>query len=593
MKQFNFEIHDSSEVQPALSNVREWIGCHSVKTIFFHLFTISFTKEQVREVQRNILEIIPDAHIVGTSTGGDICDGHLAAPGMVMSVSVFGDTDIRVKPYHCEPGNEAETGTCIREDINSAQDLAAAELLITLKTINSNIILKEVEKCRPGLPVFGGGSANEIIDESESFVLDSFDVLADCVAVVFYIGKELHVDLRYAIGWKKLGKNLKVTDIKDKRLYSLDNKPAADIYSRYLDIQADDDFFSNILEFPLMDNQHGIEVLRLPFSCRREDGSILLAADIQNGSTVNLSYGDPQVIKEEVKKVCEEVEGFAPEAVFLYSCSVRKLYWKHLINEETSGFTSLAPTAGFYSSGEIIRIKNYLIEHHVTLVVAAMREGPAVKLHPVEDRGKEIEVSEQEKIHGQISMVRRLATFINVTSAELRQANEELRIMADMDELTGLYNRRMIEKLARENIRTYGQEGSKVAIAILDIDDFKKVNDTYGHYAGDAVLSGIAAVMGKEVKRYADACLGRWGGEEFVIIIPDTGVDEALVCMENIRNKVSDIEFEDVGRKTLSIGLTECLVGETLDDAFQRADQALYEAKETGKNKAVILLNEQ
>lgn len=588
MKQFNFEIKNESEVCSALRVVTEWVERHEIRSILVHLYSMRFDENKISKIREEILDVFPDAKIVGTSTNGDICDGHLADPGVVMAVSVFGSTDILVKTYRCESENETEIGELIRNEIDSCRDIAAAEILLTLKTIKGKSVLREIEKCHTDIPVFGGGSANENINNSETYVFDGDEIVPRGVALVLYKGEDLHIEVQHAIGWKPLGRDLTVTRIDGSRLYELDGIPAGEIYSKYLDIQSDDDFFSNILEFPIMSHQHGFEVLRMPFSCRREDGSILLAADVEKGTSVNLSYGDPEVINEDVTKMSNTLKKFTPEAVFLFSCGVRKLYWKHLINMENSPFSALAPVAGFYSSGEIRRMDKYMIEHHVTLIAVAMREGPAVKLHPVEENEKVIEASDQEKMHGQISMVRRLATFINVTSAELRKANAELREMAVTDELTGIYNRRMIEKLVREALSRVRKNKDKFMLSILDIDDFKKVNDTYGHSAGDTVLSTIANIMKDEVAKHQNGLVGRWGGEEFLILLPGVTADEAMACMERIRKSVSEMTFDDVGTKTLSIGLTECREGEGLDEAFVRADEALYDAKENGKNKVVV-----
>lgn len=174
-----------------------------------------------------------------------------------------------------------------------------------------------------------------------------------------------------------------------------------------------------------MAKQHGYDVLRLPFECDTRDDSIILAANIKQGATVNLSYGDPDVIKSDVEDMIWKVKSFAPQAIFLYSCGVRRLYWKYLINKETGPFSYIAPVSGFYSSGEIMRMGKYIIEHHVSLIAIGMREGGQALSQPTGIGDKEIEVPEEQKMHGQISMVRRLANFINVTAKELREANED------------------------------------------------------------------------------------------------------------------------------------------------------------------------
>ncbi len=420
LKQFNYEFTGVSDVSKALSEVYAYTQRHSFKSILFHLYTIAFGEDEIHEIQSEIREMYPDSHIAGTSSNGDICDGHLAESGLVMAVSIFESTQIDVKLLECEPGREDEVGTRICSVIDAAENIKAAEILVTLKSLNNSRILEKAEKCRGDVVIFGGGSAAKRIADDETMVIGNTDVCRRGVVLVTYSGEDFHIDVHHAVGWKPLGRDLTVTRIEDKRLYELDNVPAGDIYSKYLDIQADENFFANILEFPIISNQHGYEVLRMPFSCNTEDKSIMLAADIKQGSKVNLSYGDPDVIKSDVEDVIWNVRSFAPQAVFLYSCGVRRLYWKYLINKETGPFSLIAPVSGFYSSGEIMRMGDFIIEHHITLVAIGMREGAQAMSQPTGNGHKEIEVPEEEKLHGQLSMVRRLANFINVTEAERR-----------------------------------------------------------------------------------------------------------------------------------------------------------------------------
>lgn len=585
MKQFNYEFTDASEVSKALNEVYSYTIKKPYKSILFHLYTIMFTEDQIHQVQDTIKEMYPDAHICGTSSNGDICDGHLAEYGMVMSVSVFESSDVNVYLLECPENAETSIGEKIKDIIDGTENIKAAEILITLKSINSHKVLDQVEKCRKDVKIFGGGSADEVISGTNTCVINEDKVCSAGVMLATYAGDDLFVDIRHAIGWKPLGKDLTVTRIDGKKLYELDDVPAADVYSKYLDIHADDDFFSNILEFPIMTIQHGQHVLRLPFSCNSEDGSIILAADINKGTKVNLSYGDPDVIRGDVAELTEHVRAFAPQAVFLYSCGVRRLYWKYLINKETGPFSQIAPVSGFYSSGEIMRMDDYLIEHHVTLIAISMREGGRAKAQPTGDGDRLIEMSEEQKMHGQISMVRRLANFINVTAAELRAANEELQQMADTDALTGLYNRRVIDTIAREAVSHFAAFGFEVILGIADIDDFKSVNDNYGHTEGDKVLVGISDMLKKHVVARNKAIIGRWGGEEFLFIIPRMSISEAVDYMDIVRKEIASTSFGEAGSRTISIGLTDFREGDLPEDIFCRADEALYEAKRSGKNK--------
>ena len=588
MKQLNFELVSISDLDAAIVSINDAIKNISYKSLVFHLYTIKFEEDEIRTVLRQLSESFYGCIIAGTSTNGDICDGHLAEYGMVISVSIFESTWVKSKIFNCPAGQETETGKLIADTIDASDDIIAAEILITLKSINSHKVLDAVEACHKDILVFGGGSAAYNIADTRTCVIDSKDISGNGVLLVTYCGKDLHVNIEHAIGWKPLGKDLIATRIEGKRLYEINDMPAGKVYSKYLDIHADEDFFANILEFPIMSHQHGYNVLRLPFSINSEDNSIELAADIDKGTPIHLSYGDPEVIRSDVNNLVQSVKKFAPQAIFLYSCGVRRLYWKYLINKETAPFAHIAPTAGFYSSGEIMRMGNYIIEHHVTLIAISMREGPKAQAQPTDAKYQALPMSEEEKMHSQVSMVRRLANFINVTSKELQEANDKLQEMADTDELTGLYNRRMLDRLVTDAIGRANMYNIDMILGIIDIDDFKNINDTYGHAAGDLVLKTLSATMNNEIIKLPSGIIGRWGGEEFLFLAPNLNVSDVIDNIEKARQRVSSIKFEDIGNVTISLGITSFKLGDTAESIFKRADDALYEAKQTGKNKTCV-----
>ncbi len=585
MKQYNLEIKTLPEVKDALSSFYQDITNISYHSLLFHLYSIQFRDEEIQQTQKEILEYFPNAKIAGTSTNGDICDGHLADYGLVISISLFESTDIQCYLYPCENQKETELGARVCQTIENTPNIKAAEILITLKSINSHKVLDEVEKCSEEIAVFGGGSAAFLISDEDTKVFDHATISHAGVLLVTYSGDDFHVDIHHAIGWKPLGKDFAVTKIEGKRLFELNHKPAGQIYSRYLDIHPDEDFFSNILEFPIMTKQHGHDVLRLPFSCRKEDDSILLAADVDAGTTVHLSYGDPDVIKHDVACLKEQVKTFAPQAIFLYSCGVRRLYWKYLINKETEGFNQISPVSGFYSSGEIMRMGKHIIEHHVTLIAIGMREGSHAEAQPSANTETRIEMTEEQKIHSSISMVRRLANYINVTTSDLEEANQKLQEIADTDELTGLYNRRMLDRLVAEAVKRANKYHIDMTVGIVDIDDFKEINDTYGHASGDLALQEISKSIYQEIDELPGTILGRWGGEEFLFLIPKFNLQELLPRIETARQRVSSKSIAGIGTRTISLGVTEFHEGDTASSLFQRADEALYKAKTSGKNK--------
>jgi diguanylate cyclase (GGDEF)-like protein len=126
-------------------------------------------------------------------------------------------------------------------------------------------------------------------------------------------------------------------------------------------------------------------------------------------------------------------------------------------------------------------------------------------------------------------------------------------------------------------------ENSRVCLLLIDIDYFKSVNDTYGHDVGDKVLRKVASTIQNNVG--TDSVAGRWGGEEFMIAIKGKSLTEALALAEKIRNDVSSQDYSPVKRVTISIGLIEARSDESVTDVYKRVDHALYNAKETGRDR--------
>jgi len=154
------------------------------------------------------------------------------------------------------------------------------------------------------------------------------------------------------------------------------------------------------------------------------------------------------------------------------------------------------------------------------------------------------------------------------------------------DKLTGAYNREYFEQNYQKLINEFNKDGFKVAVALLDIDYFKLVNDNYGHDVGDAVLIQFVKVLQKYSRK--DDILIRWGGEEFVMMLKVDSQNGLLKALEHLRKVIEIQDFPSVGQKTCSIGGTIYKDAEDIEVAIKRADEAVYEAKESGRNKVVL-----
>ena len=160
--------------------------------------------------------------------------------------------------------------------------------------------------------------------------------------------------------------------------------------------------------------------------------------------------------------------------------------------------------------------------------------------------------------------------------------------LAHMDPLTGLLNHGGIQSEIQDAIDSYNKENQPVALMMMDLDDFKNINDTYGHSVGDATLKSMADLLKKSVNK-KQASIGRWGGEEFVIIMKDINPQDEFSFAETLRKTVADTVFGEAGRLTCSIGVSHLNNQDSVEDIFDRIDKAMYTSKKTGKNKVTIL----
>jgi diguanylate cyclase (GGDEF)-like protein len=206
----------------------------------------------------------------------------------------------------------------------------------------------------------------------------------------------------------------------------------------------------------------------------------------------------------------------------------------------------------------------------------------AMASDPGEARTQELQLQGQDEI---ADMARALEVLLDKAM--------QLRDLAIMDPLTQVYNRRRFFELAGMEVSRAARKKSSTILLMMDLDHFKSINDTYGHAFGDKVLHETAQTCLNSI-RTMDV-FARYGGEEFVALMPETGLHEGMVVAERIREAVASRSFiTDKGLKvliTMSLGLVETdLSGETVEQALKKADIALYQAKEEGRNRVAVRL---
>ena len=174
---------------------------------------------------------------------------------------------------------------------------------------------------------------------------------------------------------------------------------------------------------------------------------------------------------------------------------------------------------------------------------------------------------------------------------ELMQARIQMEALAMHDGLTGLLNRRAIEEYAEAEFNMAGRKKQPMSVILLDIDHFKNVNDRFGHKFGDVVLRQVAQTLKEDLRNYDR--VGRWGGEEFLLILPGTELKDAVIVAERLRSKTAAVQTSLENGETFSIHIslgTACTTGQfqSLAKLIDAADQALYQAKQSGRNRVCV-----
>ena len=229
----------------------------------------------------------------------------------------------------------------------------------------------------------------------------------------------------------------------------------------------------------------------------------------------------------------------------------------------------LTISTGHIWRGEFQNIKKDGSEYWVNAIIS-----------PIFDKEKNI--TSYESIIQDVTLKKVLESFNTRLESEVKKQTKDLEILAVTDKLTGLYNRVKIDDELLSNYNYFKEFNENFAVILLDVDHFKSVNDTHGHQIGDSVLIEITKLLTNNVR--STDTVGRWGGEEFMIICPKTELKHAYSVAQNIRKSIEAYNFARVGKLTISAGVSDIISNGNIDDLISRTDALLYNAKHSGRN---------
>lgn len=228
-----------------------------------------------------------------------------------------------------------------------------------------------------------------------------------------------------------------------------------------------------------------------------------------------------------------------------------------------------------------LRLSMFWVKKREAWYVAHMHISLPTEAHEVNESYPIKELEERNKV---------LERMVEKKTLKLSKALETISQLATIDKLTKIFNRFKMEELLSHELERSRRYHNDFSVIYMDIDYFKHVNDTFGHVIGDKVLCEFTHIISKRI-RHSDA-FGRWGGEEFIIVCPQTPLQEAIKLAETLRYEVEQHSFKIVGHKTASYGVVSYCEHDTIDSLLRRADRAMYEAKNNGRNQVFFIPKE-
>lgn len=544
--------------------------------ILISIYTHWNKPETIREMTRLFCDAFPEAEIAGMTTAGGIENGRMHLRQTIVTIQFFEKSDVHAAIYDFSKESMSALGERALADCQKEKDLSAVLLFLTQQYYDFEPFLAALDKLSKDIPICGG-YAHTYLQEDGIYVFTKDAILSRGILLITYAGA-VQVLTESVMGWQPLGRTLTITAMDGPLVIrSLDHEPAAYFYQKYLHST---DFEKSQLLFPLVRNAHQFRLAVLPLDAK-SNGALQTNVFSHVGDQVQMAYGDPDQVILSSHKALVHIERFAPEGMLLLSCVTRRYFLKEDVNQILSAYGDFCVAPGGYVNGELIRIEGKTQTTNMTLVSISFREGEAPIRNTPKKHHTPVVLGEA------LSTVQRLATFITETTKELAETQKQLSFAASHDSFTGLLNRGSIEKMLCRCHEDASARQLAFSALMIDLDTFKHINDTFGHNKGDEVIREVAAIM-KRMIRPTDFA-GRWGGDEFVIILPGTTLANARIVASRLQQAFQTIQLPDHSFLTASIGCTTASPDETEQTFYKRMDDALYLAKEGGRNRIILL----
>ncbi|WP_191014523.1 sensor domain-containing diguanylate cyclase [Treponema zioleckii] len=603
MRQITCAIVDSYDAVKFLDEAKECVDYKNAKTVLVNIFTKRVQKDYISYISSLIKSKLPKAKISGLTCLEGFALGENFKGSTIITFLCFKSSDIEVLEYDFSKISIEEAKSSFLSSIKKYPELKGIQVYMTpLANAVTNDFMPLDDFDKKDIPIFGAGAAFGSREDDKKIYVFGNGIYEDGIVITLFSGEKLGIYAESTLGWTPIGKEMVVTDVENNNvLKTIDNISASEIYKKYLGVNSAKFFLENTCEFPFMLRRGDKWVARVPIQ-KDEDGNIHFTADIQKGEKLLFSYGSKNIILKQAFNLADYMSRKNLEGLLLHVCRTRRLYLKDTEHLELQAFSNFyRETAGCYAFSELLYKNKSGGLQNSALVAVGFREfeNAEEKIYSDDcyvenvfygtsnynDFNKWVaELTQNKKDNQLLPFEERLVNFLHATTRDLYLANIKLEEAATIDGLTKIFNRKKISERISYELKK--RDSKNIHLIMFDIDNFKHINDTYGHDMGDEVLVKIAQTA-KQCIRKQDS-IGRWGGEEFMILLPESAEEVAVAVAERIRTEIYSLKWEKMNQISISLGVAGIEENDDIQSFYKRVDNRLYFAKTHGKNRVIF-----
>ncbi len=588
IESFSIEYNSKGD----LASLQHRLEKYSPSNVLIQVFSGRPVYKHNVEILEDLTSTFPGVSIAGTTTAGEIMAGSVSEGKVIINFMLFKDSTVKtilIDQNHNLTRAGGDIGRAFAP-LNPKAVIAFGCGIKDKRTIDGSALIGELQSSLSDT-VIAGGQAGDNGAGLTSFVFTETGISDHGVAAAALSGETLIVNNQYNLAWIPIGKSLTITRAKGPRVYSIDNETPYELYKRYLGQAVADGLPLSAVDFPLMIERDGI-TMAIHAMGVNDDGSFDYIHSFHTGEQLKFGFCHAGLLALSAQETYEHLRKQPVDAVFMYSCVSRKWILGEDIDVEVCPISQLAPLAGFFAYGEYFSHstgKGFFFSQTMTVLALGEKDRNRILDNEAEASCPDNNDSRQLKT------LKALHRLVETSAREIEEINSELLQLSQKDSLTGLYNRRYLDAQFSIEIKRASRTKKPLSVILIDVDYFKRYNDTYGHVAGDNCLRGIALEVKKVFKRPVDL-FARYGGEEFICILPETDVDGARHIAEKIQETIKNLSFEHAQSAvsdfvTVSMGMvTARRVDKTMTQDFfiKACDKRLYEAKAAGRNRIIF-----